>query len=80
MTEFTIQREIDLTFKEVERVLLKFALERHKYNIDRVSKALGVSRSTIYKKAILHFGVSAMDLKRAWKSGIAQPIEQVVIA
>lgn len=46
-----------LVMQEVERYLLEVVLEETKYNYLRAARALGISRSTLYRKLETH-GIS----------------------
>ena len=46
----------DLTLEEVERVLIRKALERHGGNVSQAAKALGLSRSALYRR-LQHHGL-----------------------
>jgi transcriptional regulator of acetoin/glycerol metabolism len=40
----------DLSLDEVERVLIRKALDRHDGNVSHAAKALGLSRSALYRR------------------------------
>jgi transcriptional regulator of acetoin/glycerol metabolism len=40
----------DLPLEDVERLLIKKALERHAGNVSQTAKALGLSRSALYRR------------------------------
>jgi transcriptional regulator of acetoin/glycerol metabolism len=40
----------DLPLEEVERLLIRKALERHGGNVSQAAKALGLSRSALYRR------------------------------
>ncbi len=40
----------DMTFEEVERLLVTKVLKRHKGNVSRAAEALGISRSAFYRR------------------------------
>ncbi len=65
MQTFTIDLNSDFTFAEIEERLLAAALERHSFNMSRVSESLGVSRATVYKKIHAYFGLTAQALRAA---------------
>ena len=44
----------DLTLEEVERVLIEKALKRHAGNVSEAAKALGLSRSALYRRLAQH--------------------------
>ena len=44
----------ELTLEEVERVLIQKALERHGGNVSQAAKALGLSRSALYRRLAHH--------------------------
>ncbi len=44
----------DLTLEEVERVLVRKALERHAGNVSQAAKSLGLSRSALYRRLQQH--------------------------
>ena len=44
----------DLPLEEVERVLIRKALERHGGNVSQAAKALGLSRSALYRRLQQH--------------------------
>jgi DNA-binding NtrC family response regulator len=44
----------DLPLEEVERVLIRKALERHEGNVSQAAKALGLSRSALYRRLHHH--------------------------
>ena len=46
----------DLPLEEVERVLIKKALDRHEGNVSHAAKALGLSRSALYRR-LQHHGL-----------------------
>jgi DNA-binding NtrC family response regulator len=46
----------DLPLEEVERVLIRKALERHDGNVSHAAKALGLSRSALYRR-LQHYGL-----------------------
>jgi DNA-binding NtrC family response regulator len=46
----------DLPLEEVERVLIRKALERHGGNVSQAAKALGLSRSALYRR-LQHHGL-----------------------
>jgi DNA-binding NtrC family response regulator len=46
----------ELTLEEVERVLIRKALERHEGNVSQAAKALGLSRSALYRR-LQHHGL-----------------------
>ncbi len=46
----------DLPLEEVERVLIRKALERHDGNVSQAAKALGLSRSALYRR-LQHYGL-----------------------
>jgi DNA-binding NtrC family response regulator len=50
------QRLEDLPLEEVERVLIRKALERHGGNVSTAAKALGLSRSALYRR-LQHHGL-----------------------
>lgn len=59
-----IEWQAGLTFDVAEKQILESALKKHDYNIKATALALGVCRSSVYKKAIDYFGKSIMDLKK----------------
>jgi DNA-binding NtrC family response regulator len=46
----------ELTLEEVERVLIRKALERHEGNVSQAAKSLGLSRSALYRR-LQHHGL-----------------------
>jgi transcriptional regulator of acetoin/glycerol metabolism len=46
----------DLPLEEVERLLIRKALERHNGNVSQAAKALGLSRSALYRR-LQHHGL-----------------------
>jgi transcriptional regulator of acetoin/glycerol metabolism len=46
----------DLPLEEVERVLIRKAMERHDGNVSQAAKALGLSRSALYRR-LQHHGL-----------------------
>ena len=46
----------DLPLEEVERVLIQKALDRHEGNVSHAAKALGLSRSALYRR-LQHYGL-----------------------
>ena len=46
----------DLPLEEVERLLVRKALERHDGNVSQAAKALGLSRSALYRR-LQHYGL-----------------------
>ena len=44
----------DLPLEEVERLLIRKALERHGGNVSQAAKALGLSRSALYRRLQQH--------------------------
>jgi transcriptional regulator of acetoin/glycerol metabolism len=46
----------DLPLEEVERVLIQKALDRHEGNVSHAAKALGLSRSALYRR-LQHHGL-----------------------
>ena len=46
----------DLPLEEVERLLIRKALERHEGNVSQAAKALGLSRSALYRR-LQHHGL-----------------------
>jgi DNA-binding NtrC family response regulator len=44
----------DLPLEEVERVLIRKALERHEGNVSQAARALGLSRSALYRRLQYH--------------------------
>ena len=44
----------DMTLEDVERVLIQKALERHAGNVSQAAKALGLSRSALYRRLSHH--------------------------
>jgi transcriptional regulator of acetoin/glycerol metabolism len=46
----------DLPLEEVERLLIRKALERHGGNVSHAAKALGLSRSALYRR-LQHYGL-----------------------
>ena len=46
----------DLPLEEVERVLIRKALERHGGNVSQAARALGLSRSALYRR-LQHYGL-----------------------
>jgi transcriptional regulator of acetoin/glycerol metabolism len=46
----------DLPLEEVERLLIRKALERHGGNVSQAAKALGLSRSALYRR-LQHYGL-----------------------
>jgi len=44
----------DLTLEEVERLLIRKALQRHDGNVSQAAKALGLSRSALYRRLQQH--------------------------
>jgi DNA-binding NtrC family response regulator len=46
----------ELPLEEVERVLIRKALERHEGNVSQAAKALGLSRSALYRR-LQHYGL-----------------------
>ncbi len=46
----------DLPLEEVERLLIRKALERHDGNVSHAAKALGLSRSALYRR-LQHYGL-----------------------
>jgi DNA-binding NtrC family response regulator len=51
-----VARLEDLPLEEVERVLIRKALERHGGNVSQAAKALGLSRSALYRR-LQHHGL-----------------------
>jgi DNA-binding NtrC family response regulator len=51
-----VPRLEDLPLEEVERVLIRKALERHGGNVSQAAKALGLSRSALYRR-LQHYGL-----------------------
>ncbi len=51
-----VARLEDLPLEEVERVLIRKALERHEGNVSQAAKALGLSRSALYRR-LQHHGL-----------------------
>jgi transcriptional regulator of acetoin/glycerol metabolism len=47
----------EMTLDEVERHVIRRALERHEGNVSRAAHALGVSRSALYRRLQQH-GIS----------------------
>jgi DNA-binding NtrC family response regulator len=52
----TAPRLEDLPLEEVERLLVRKALERHGGNVSQAAKALGLSRSALYRR-LQHYGL-----------------------
>ncbi len=52
----TAPRLEDLPLEEVERLLIRKALERHGGNVSQAAKALGLSRSALYRR-LQHYGL-----------------------
>ena len=50
----------DLPLEDVERILVRKALARHGGNVSRAAKALGLSRSALYRR-LEHFGIDPQD-------------------
>jgi DNA-binding NtrC family response regulator len=50
------ERLEDLSLEEVERVLIKKALEKHEGNVSRAAEVLGLSRSALYRR-LQRFGL-----------------------
>ena len=48
------QRLEDLSLEEVERLLIRKALGRYDGNVSRAAKALGLSRSSLYRRIVRH--------------------------
>ena len=48
-----------LTLEEVERVVIERALERHDRNVTEAARALGLSRSALYRR-LQHFGLKGV--------------------
>jgi transcriptional regulator of acetoin/glycerol metabolism len=46
----------DLPLEEVEKVLIQKALDRHEGNVSHAAKALGLSRSALYRR-LQHYGL-----------------------
>ena len=46
----------ELTLEEVERLLIRKALERHEGNVSQAAKSLGLSRSALYRR-LQHYGL-----------------------
>ena len=46
----------DMTLEEVERYLIEQALARHGGNVSQAAKALGLSRSALYRR-LQHYGL-----------------------
>ncbi|MGH7622639.1 MAG: helix-turn-helix domain-containing protein, partial [Gemmatimonadaceae bacterium] len=44
----------DLTLEEAERMLIQKALSRHDGNVSHAAKALGISRSALYRRLAVH--------------------------
>ena len=53
----------NLTLEEVEKQYILNALERNSWNYKRVSKMLGISRSTLWRR-LKEYGI---DLTGTWK-------------
>ncbi len=51
-----VPRLEDLPLEEVERLLIRKALERHGGNVSQAAKALGLSRSALYRR-LQHYGL-----------------------
>jgi DNA-binding NtrC family response regulator len=51
-----VMRLEDLPLEEVERVLIRKALDRHEGNVSHAAKALGLSRSALYRR-LQHHGL-----------------------
>ena len=47
-------RAEELTLEEVERVLIQKALSRYDGNVSHAAKALGISRSALYRRLAAH--------------------------
>jgi DNA-binding NtrC family response regulator len=56
LTPGTAPRLEDLPLEEVERLLIRKALERHDGNVSQAAKALGLSRSALYRR-LQHYGL-----------------------
>jgi DNA-binding NtrC family response regulator len=54
LTPGTAPRLEDLPLEEVERLLIRKALERHGGNVSQAAKALGLSRSALYRRLQLY--------------------------
>ena len=52
----SVPRLEDLPLEEVERLLIRKALERHAGNVSHAAKALGLSRSALYRR-LQHYGL-----------------------
>ena len=51
-----VPRLEDLPLEEVERLLIRKALDRHEGNVSNAAKALGLSRSALYRR-LQHHGL-----------------------
>jgi transcriptional regulator of acetoin/glycerol metabolism len=49
-----------MTLEQVERHMIAKAMEQHQGNISRVAKALGLSRTALYRRLERH-GISGAD-------------------
>ncbi|MGH7499368.1 MAG: helix-turn-helix domain-containing protein, partial [Gemmatimonadales bacterium] len=49
-----VPRLEDLPLEEVERLLIRKALDRHDGNVSHAAKALGLSRSALYRRLQHH--------------------------
>jgi transcriptional regulator of acetoin/glycerol metabolism len=47
-------RAEEITLEEAERVLIQKALSRHDGNVSHAAKALGISRSALYRRLAVH--------------------------
>jgi DNA-binding NtrC family response regulator len=56
LTPGSAPRLEDLPLEEVERLLVRKALERHGGNVSQAAKALGLSRSALYRR-LQHYGL-----------------------
>jgi DNA-binding NtrC family response regulator len=53
----------DLPLEDVERILIRKALARHGGNVSRTAKALGLSRSALYRR-LEHFQIEVPETDR----------------
>ena len=50
----------DLPLEDVERILIRKALSKHAGNVSRAARALGLSRSALYRR-LDHFRIAPQD-------------------
>jgi transcriptional regulator of acetoin/glycerol metabolism len=53
-TASTGTRADEVTLEEAERVLIQKALSRYDGNVSHAAKALGISRSALYRRLAVH--------------------------